>query len=388
MDLCAMNAEALAQISFDCECGHHHASNIKKIIVESGALSQVGSIISSLGAKQLFLVADNHTWEICGRQVEADLLSKGFALHTLVYQSSHPLVPNEQALGTFISEIQESDDLIVTIGSGTLNDLSRMISCKTKIPYIIVATAPSMDGFASTVSPLILRETKITLPAVAPSAIIADTRILKDAPLEMVQAGYGDILGKYTALADWRLSAQMTGEYYCEKIANLMQSAVEKCVSLRHLLQQHSEEATGSLMNALIISGIAMALVGNSRPASGAEHHFSHYWEIDALAHGRPHPLHGNSVGVGALLSASLYAYAQEDIPETCMPPKPEIILELLHSAGSTSNPKNLGIDRELFIQSVNHAMEVRDRYTILRFCSERNTLSDFAERLAQKFYD
>jgi glycerol-1-phosphate dehydrogenase [NAD(P)+] len=273
------------------------------------------------------------------------------------------------------------------VGSGTLNDLARMLSCKTHIPYFILATAPSMDGFASTVSPLIIEGFKTTYQAVAPAAIIADTSILKDAPMEMIRAGFGDILGKYTALTDWVLARKKCCEYYCELSAKLMERAVEKCMAVHQAVLTRDETAIGLITEALILSGVAMGLVGNSRPASGAEHHMSHYWEMDALKKGWRHPLHGNAVGVATVVSSCIYERMSDQLPAACKPPKPEAIVKLLQSVGAHDNPSQLGVNRELFHETILHAMEVRDRYTILRFAFDAGRLPEIADILTRRFY-
>ena len=244
-----------------------------------------------------------------------------------------------------------------------------------------------MDGFASTVSPLILDGKKITKPAVYPAAILADTSIMKDAPMPMLTAGFGDIIGKYTALADWRLSRDLNGEYYCEECAALMARAVEKCAENADGLRRRDEQAVEYVTEALVLSGIAMGMVGNSRPASGAEHHFAHTWEVDALARGEEHPLHGNSVGVAAVVSASLYELAADLLPEGFQRPDKARILQCLEAAGACADPKALGIRRDLFFESVLHAMEIRERFTILRFLDGKALLPACAVELTNRFY-
>src|SRR5690606_37660380 len=159
-----------------------------------------------------------------------------------------------------------------------------------------------MDGYASTVSPLIVEGSKMTYEAVYPKAIIADTNILKEAPLEMIHAGFGDILGKYTSLTDWKLSKIINNEYYCQTTVNLVEKAREKCVENAERIKNRDEKIIRQLTEALIVSGIAIGFIGYSRPASGAEHHLAHYWEIAALRNNQPHPLHGNSVGAATLV--------------------------------------------------------------------------------------
>lgn len=376
-----------AELSYPCSCGRTHGVGIKKILIESGCIVKLPEVVRALGGTRAFVMADNNTYPVAGEQTEQLLKDSGIPYHSRVFVSEKPLVPNEYAVGSALAEMEMEDDIIIAVGSGSLNDTARMLSARTRLPYVIVATAPSMDGFASTVSPLILDGMKVTKPAVYPMAIVADTAIMKDAPMPMLTAGFGDIIGKYTALADWRLARDINGEYYCDEVVALVERAVEKCAENAAGLRVRDEEAVRAVTEALILSGIAIGLVGVSRPASGAEHHFSHYWEVDALSHGEEHPLHGNSVGVGAVISASLYELAKPYLPENFVLPDKAHIIACQASAEACADPKELGISKELFHRSVLHAMEIRERYTILRFLDEKNLLNEFADILTERFY-
>lgn len=376
-----------AGLSYPCSCGRTHSVDIKKILIESGCIVKLPEVIRELGGSRAFMIADNNTYAVAGERVEVLLAEAGIPCNSRVFRSEKPLVPNEYVAGSAVAHMNMEDDIIIAVGSGSLNDTARLLSSRTNRPYIIVATAPSMDGYASTVSPLILDGMKITLPAVYPAAIIADTSIMKDAPMTMLTAGFGDIIGKYTALADWRLARDINGEYYCDEVVALVERAVERCVENAEGLRKHDEEAVRRVTEALILSGIAIGLVGVSRPASGSEHHFSHYWEVDALSHGEEHPLHGNSVGVGAVISASLYEMAEQYLPDGFVLPDKEHIIACQRAANACADPKELGITKELFHRSVLHAMEIRERYTILRFLDKKGLLEKFADVLTERFY-
>ena len=371
----------------DCACGKRHQVGIRSIRIGSGRLGELPQLLQELGARQVYLLADHNTWRAAGQQTAKMMEAMGLPFHGRIFQTEKPLVPDEYAVGSALAAMEPGDNLILAVGSGTLNDTARILSARTGVPYAIVATAPSMDGFASTVSPLILDGKKITKPAVYPAAILADTAILKDAPMPMLTAGFGDIIGKYTALADWRLSRDLNGEYYCEECAALMARAVEKCAENAGGLRRRDEQAVQYVTEALVLSGIAMGMVGNSRPASGAEHHFAHTWEVDALARGEEHPLHGNSVGVAAVVSASLYELAADLLPQGFQRPDKARILQCLEAAGACADPKALGIRRDLFFESVLHAMEIRERFTILRFLDGKALLPACAVELTNRFY-
>lgn len=380
-------AGKFAGAQLPCACGKLHTVGIRSIRIGSGCFRELPRLLEELGARQVYLLADHNTWEVAGQQAAKVIDGCGLLFHARIFQTEKPLVPDEYTVGSALAAMEPGDNLILAVGSGTLNDTARILSARTQVPYAIVATAPSMDGFASTVSPLILDGHKITKPAVYPAAILADTSILKDAPMPMLTAGFGDIIGKYTALADWRLSRDLNGEYYCEECAALMARAVEKCAENAAGLRQRDEKAVEYVTEALVLSGIAMGLVGNSRPASGAEHHFAHTWEVDALSRGEEHPLHGNAVGVAAVVSASLYELAASQLPGGFQRPDKARILQCLEAAGACTDPRSLGIRRELFFQSVLHAMEIRERFTILRFLDGKGLLPACAVELTNRFY-
>lgn len=376
-----------AGMEYSCACGKSHKVDIQAIRVGSGVMQELSGILRDLGASHIFLVADNYTYEAAGRQVEQLLDQAGLAYHKRVFQTETPLVPNEYALGSVLAAMTSQDDMLLAVGSGTLNDVTKYVSARTGVPYVIAATAPSMDGYASTVAPTILDGFKTTLPAVYPAAIVADVDILKDAPMPMLTAGFGDIIGKFTSLADWRLSHQLNGEYYCPEVAGVIEAAVETCAANAKALAQREPQAIQAVTEALILSGLAMGMVGVSRPASGAEHQMAHYWEMDALRRGEEHPLHGNAVGVGTVLAASLYEMAAEYLPQGFAAPDKGQILACLQAAGSCADPKELGIRRELCLESLLHAMELRDRFTVQKLLEQKGKLSLCAQELVARYY-
>ena len=376
-----------AGLEYSCACGKSHKVDIQAIRVGSGVMQELPGILRDLGASHIFLVADNYTYEAAGRQVEQLLDQAGLPYHKRVFQTETPLVPNEYALGSVLAAMTSQDDMLLAVGSGTLNDVTKYVSARTGVPYVIAATAPSMDGYASTVAPTILDGFKTTLPAVYPAAIVADVDILKDAPMPMLTAGFGDIIGKFTSLVDWRLSHQLNGEYYCPEVAGVIEAAVETCAANAQALAQREPQAIQAVTEALILSGLAMGMVGVSRPASGAEHQMAHYWEMDALRRGEEHPLHGNAVGVGTVLAASLYEMAAEYLPQGFAAPDKGQILACLQAAGSCADPKELGIRRELCLESLLHAMELRDRFTVQKLLEQKGKLSLCAQELVARYY-
>lgn len=379
--------EEMADMEFDCSCGRKHRIDIKHIYVGENVYDRILYVAKEILPKEILLVSDNNTYKALGKCVENELTESGYKINNFILVSDGDLIPDEKAIGRVLVEVNNETELIVAVGSGSINDICRIISAKTHIPYVIMGTAPSMDGYASTVSPLIIDGAKVTYPGTNPYAIIADSNIMKDAPFEMICAGFGDILGKYTALSDWRLSNTILDEYFCDTTEKLVRNAMYKCFENIEGAVKRDVKAIEYISEALILSGIAMTLSGNSRPASGAEHHLSHYWEIDKLSRKLEHPLHGNSVGVGTVISAWLYKKLNIEERFGIETPVPEIIINLLNSIGAKSNPKALGIEKELFHRSVIHALEIRPRYTILQYAKTENMLEECANELTNLFY-
>ena len=309
-------------LSLDCSCGRRHEVPIESILLGSGTAKRILELTQPFWGKPLLLVSDVHTYEALGKTLEA-LLSPVSPIKSLVYQETH-LHPDEAALGRLFLELEDAS-CIVTAGSGTLNDITRFVSAKTGIPYYIAGTAPSMDGYASVTSALLRNGVKISSSLVYPKGIVGDTAIMKEAPMHMLHAGLGDMIGKYTALSDWRSAHILNGEYYCSEVASVVSCAVEKCVQGASGLPKREESSVLSVLEGLVLSGIAIGMVGISRPAAGEEHNLAHCWEMLFLSQNRDtHWLHGNLVGAatGILLDLN-HALAAVDIEHVLSSGKP-----------------------------------------------------------------
>ena len=294
-----------------CSCGKSHICDIEEIIIEEGAIRRLPQVLGKHTYQKLCVVSDIHTEQAAGLAVYDELQQAGYSFEKVVYQEEE-LVPDEEALIYLFTRVPDDCDLIIGVGSGTINDLCRYVSFKMKIDYYIVGTAPSMDGYASNVSPLIIRHLKTTYEARPARVIIGDLDIISKAPLHMIAAGAGDILGKYVCLTDWQLAHIVNGEYICTEIMELVRQSIKKVAENAQKAAQREKEAIGAIMEGLVLSGIAMSYIGNSRPASGSEHHMSHYWEMMFLLDGQPDPLHGTKVGIGTVMSIRLYEMLKE----------------------------------------------------------------------------
>ncbi len=417
---------------------------IRHIILQENALAKLTEIVAESGFLKPFFLFDRTTYAIAGDLIEAQLLQANTAYRFYIIPEDEP-TPDEAAVGKVLIHMPHDCDLMIGVGSGTINDLSRYISFKLHLPYMILATAPSMDGFASGVAPLIVDHMKTTYEAQAPYAILGDLNLIKAAPVNMIAAGVGDILGKHTCLCDWAISSLITGEYHSKDIEDMVRQSIAAVTANIEQARDREPGAIQSIMEALILSGIAMSLAGNSRPASGSEHHLSHYWEMMYLFDRKKPVLHGTKVGIAAI--AILHAYEllfkmeidfeqarknalnyssavweesmrtaykkaapsvialekelHKNSPENVLQridrleahwseckelaaalPAAEYIRELLLILSAPVSPAEVGIDKATFINSFLAAKELRNRFGLLQILFDLGLAEEIAEQI------
>ncbi|MBO5221106.1 MAG: sn-glycerol-1-phosphate dehydrogenase [Clostridia bacterium] len=284
-----------------CPCGRTHRCDIRRLCIEEGALDRLSDLVTE---SHVLLVADTNTWAVCGEAVLSQL--KHRVENRCIFQRQGHLVPNEESLEELRSHITEHTDLILGIGSGVINDLCKYVSWQKNLPCGIVATAPSMDGFASSGAAMILKGMKVTETTHAPDLILGDVTLLKQAPMNMIRSGYADIIGKYSALNDWKLSEQIYGEYLCPMVYDLVKEKTDAIRAAAKDLNQRDPEAIRRLTETLVLIGACLTLLSTTRPGSGSEHHLSHYFEITGLIEKKPYFLHGTDVGYSTIVTAGL----------------------------------------------------------------------------------
>ena len=283
-------------------------SSIRPDVVSIGAqaLSDLYDYLATQGLNKLVLIADANTYAALGERLEAQLRALDADVIPVVYMSEEVVADAAHVLEALVRTDREPRTYLA-VGSGTITDITRFVSWRTGNRFISVPTAPSVDGFASLGAPLIIQGVKTTLLTQSPRAIFADLDTLAAAPQEMIAAGFADVLGKYTSVADWRIGRLLWDEPYDEEIAVRTLDTARKADARAALIGEGSPEGVRVLMESLIESGFCMLDFGSSRNASGAEHHYSHYWEMQLLREGRPAILHGAKVGVATILVAQLY---------------------------------------------------------------------------------
>lgn len=307
--------ELIREGGYECECGRHHEAGLKYLKIGRNATRHVAEAMKTIGISYPFIVCDRNTKAAAWDKVKAELDKAGTAYKLFCFEQEH-VEPDEHSVGSLCMAFDPKCDGVVAIGSGVINDCCKVLAHAIGCPQMVVGTAPSMDGYASNSSSMIQNRVKVTLYNACPAAIIADTEIMKNAPARMLWAGLGDMLAKYIALCEWRISHMVTGEYYCEAVAGMMRSSLAKIVANAPRLMERDPDVIGAVAEGLILSGLAMAFAQISRPASGLEHYFSHLWEMFALDRGLPMELHGIQVGVGTYLTFKIYDRLREMKPD------------------------------------------------------------------------
>lgn len=363
-----------------CPCGIRHARIAMFCSIGQGAIRELPDYLRQVQSRRALIVCDNNTWNAAGRAV-SEVLKQASLPHEvckITPDAVGDVIADERSMVEIMLETTPETDCIIAAGSGTIHDLVRFVCSKLNRRFISVPSAASVDGFTSAGAPLIIRGTKKTIQTVSPDAMFADTDVLVQAPKQLTAAGFGDMLGKYTSLADWKFSRETADEPFCPLVYELTQEALDACAEAAGEIARGTEAGIRTLFEALTISGFAMLLADHSRSASGAEHHLSHYWEMDGLQKGKKQLLHGAKVGVAAIIIAGLYRglAAAEDCPYRAAfrdIPQPKRLAALLDAVGAPTTPEQLGIEKSLVERSLREAFRLRDRSTGLRWINNHN---------------
>lgn len=298
----------------DCACGRKHETSIKDIRIASGLVNKVGEILKeNKFFENLLFVADKNTLK-AAHGIEDSLID--YNLEYKIYDDLR--VADMKNVNEIEDAISNKNISILSVGTGSINDICRLAAARQNKKLCIFATAPSMDGFASYSAPIVNNGFKSSYAAKSPEVIIGDTKILADAPNELKSAGFGDMVAKYVGLIDWQLSTLLTGEYYCEKIASLTRSAVDELMEMADKVTQKDEHTAGKIFEALLKTGIGMSFSQNSRPASGSEHIVAHLIECIELRDNIIPNYHGDDIGVCTLEMLKYYnSLAERECIET-----------------------------------------------------------------------
>jgi len=302
--------ENLLGKEFKCEeCGKIHKVDVKGI--KYGSLVEIDEFISEIYGKnkKLLVLCDEITYEVAGKRI----------CENLKYNHALPLVLKPKngkkvyARYEYVEEIEreiKNIDLILTCGAGTITDLGKLVGDKNKIPLISFPTAPSMNGYTSPVSAYIKDGVKITVSVTPCEYVYIDEKVISNAPIELIKAGFADSLAKGFANSDWKISSILTGEKFCALPLKIVSKAEKRYVNKGELIKKRDRKVIKDIMNGLNLGGISMIIAGSSSPASGGEHLISHF--LDMYAHQNkiePFSFHGLQVGTGVYISSLIYDF-------------------------------------------------------------------------------
>ncbi|MBW2278994.1 MAG: iron-containing alcohol dehydrogenase [Deltaproteobacteria bacterium] len=299
----------LLGFSTDCSCGRTHAIDTRFAAIRRGAIEEVVPFVRDIGRElSLVIVEDRVTRQIAGDRVVELLESDGHRVARCEVPDGAGGRPHaDENRLELVEAALEGTDAAVSVGAGTINDLTKLASFNRSLPYVTVATAPSMNGYTSAIAAIMRAGVKRTVECHQPYAVVADLEILCRAPLELVAAGLGDLESKPTSTADYRLGGFLRDEYYCSAPEAVVFEAERRAAESAAGLKDGDPEAIAALSEALILSGLSMKLAGSSSPASGGEHLISHHWDMTANDENRVEFWHGSQVGVATIVTATLY---------------------------------------------------------------------------------
>ena len=294
-----------------CKCGKCHEMTTKACIIDSKCINDAENLIEKYGIfGKSVAVYDENTYRAVGGAL-------AFADYEVILSPDN-LHADEHGVKQLSERLPEDYDYLIAVGSGTVHDITRFCAYEADKPFVSVPTAASVDGFCSSVAAMTWKGYKKTFTAKAPTLVIADLDIISKAPMRLTKSGFGDMIGKYIALADWKIANLIVGEYFCDYIYSMTFDATQAVLASAKGIARGDKDSYGKLTYGLLMSGLAMQLLGNSRCASGAEHHISHLIEMRPIGLGaESSALHGEKVGVGTLLCARKYHQTLEN-PKLC----------------------------------------------------------------------
>lgn len=288
-----------------CTCGQSHPA--PQVTLYSGAdACQVlaTDCRASYGERAVLLLSDPETYAVIGNALFNHLTAANVNL-TPYMLASHPVAA--EPLVEKIREVSKGMALIIAVGSGAISDLGKYSAYQDKVDFWCLPTAPSMNGYTSSIAAIKVKGVKRTLPAAPPKRIYVVPEVIQQAPLKLRQAGFCDVLAKVVSDIDWQCESLLFSGSYCGLPASMMTRIEHNYCEHPEEIGRGDESAVMGLFNGLLLSGVAMSLAGSSAPASGGEHLVSHFWDMREPLTGRLPERHGLQVGVGIILSTACY---------------------------------------------------------------------------------
>ena len=290
----------------EIETALQRARDTKALEFGEGAMERLPKMLEALfPGKKVVIVADDNTYNAAGRKVCGILDAAGTQMEDSFIFKDPELYAEWSYLQQLEAYLKERDAVPVAVGSGVINDLTKLASHHLGRRYVIVGTAASMDGYTAYGASITYEGNKQTFDCPAPLGVVFDPAVAAKAPAGMSASGYADLLAKIPAGADWIISDAVGSEAIDDFAFGLVQKNLRKALSDPAAVADGDVEATGMLADGLIMSGFAMQAISSSRPASGTDHQFSHFWDMEGLCHNGRHVSHGFKVGIGTMVSTA-----------------------------------------------------------------------------------
>jgi len=342
----------------------------REIIVGHNTTQQIGELCNRVTrGNSALVVADKKTKKLSGDEIQKILKKQGYEVTQKIV--SQATVKQVNSVINFSNK--NNIDLMLGVGGGTVIDITKLAAYELKNPFISVPTSAAHDGIASPRASLKHKNGSVSKTAVSPLAILADTKIIHKAPYRMLASGCADVISNISAVMDWELAYRLKDEEYSSHAAVLAKTAAKLLLDNAEDIRTNTEESVWYGVKAMIVSGVAMSVAGNTRPASGAEHMFSHMLDHlgkKILLKGKKSPLHGEQCGVGAIMMVYLHGGDWEKIRDS------------LKKIGAPSTSEELGVTKKVIVEALSRCQEIRpERYTIL---GETGLTKDAAKKVAK----
>jgi glycerol-1-phosphate dehydrogenase [NAD(P)+] len=428
--------------SFDCPCGRRHEVRPVELVYDDDFPSRTPDLAArALGRSRgsAAVLMDTRTGSVAGEAVLDAFLAAGWYARKIVVPDPAPSrepVCDEPTRDALLPEARDCE-VIVPVGAGVLSDLGKYLAREGHRPQVTVATAASMNGYASANIAPTVHGVKTLLEGSPPHAVLAGPAVLREAPWPLTSAGLGDVLAKSVSSADWKLNHLLFGDYFCPTAVELIADLEPLYLDDPPALHAGDDRALAGLFDALILTGVAMTLAETSAPASGAEHLISHALDMQAHLTGGEHDLHGRQVGLGTVLASEVYARVLAvDSPDLRNPPDaidrslwghladevasqfaakrprlesarqqladpgvwdrlrtdlasflrpPEHIRDALASAGAATTAEDLGTTPEFLKTLLRNAHEIRSRFTVFDLAHLLGILPDQADGIVER---
>lgn len=282
-----------------CACGRPHPLRVREILLGEGALDEAAARLSRGAARSIWVLSDGNTEAAAGARLKAGV--QGRRLSGRVLPADPAPVPTEALVAELADEVRAAaPELVVAVGSGVVSDLGKAVSHATGVPSWAVATAASVDAYTSATAAIRVGGYHRALPATPSEVVVCDVGVIAAAPRRLLLAGLGDLLAKYLARVDWKLSSLVTGEWFCEELSSLALGTARAAIAAAEVADERPVEAAAALTEAALVSGLCMQAAGSSRPAAAAEHTIAHFWEMSGAVTAHEHDLHGLVVGAAS----------------------------------------------------------------------------------------